>query len=76
MMSEALQFESGWLVRCQHGEMKKPFLGRVLQVIGCRLVVEVMNYHFRDRRAVETNGYKLVVDQADAKAMTIIDCQG
>lgn len=74
-MSEAPEIVAGRLVRCQHAEMSKPFLGRVNQVFGSRLVVEVMNFHFHDRRVVEQNQYKLVVEASDAKAMTIVQCQ-
>ncbi|MTV83328.1 hypothetical protein [Secundilactobacillus folii] len=73
-MSEALKFQPGRLVRCQHPAMRESFIGRVCQVYGNRLVVEVMNYNFRDRRVVEANRYQLVVDAVDAKTMTIIRC--
>jgi hypothetical protein len=55
--------------------MSRPFIARVCQVFGNRLVVEVMNFHFHDRRVVEENQYKLVVEVNDAKTMAIIQCQ-
>ncbi|MFC6254197.1 hypothetical protein ACFP1H_06310 [Secundilactobacillus hailunensis] len=74
-MSEGSGFVAGRLVRCQHAQMRKSFIGRVHRVFGDRLVVEVMNFHFHDRRVVEQNQYKMVVEANDAKAMPIISCQ-
>ncbi|WP_203652050.1 hypothetical protein [Secundilactobacillus yichangensis] len=74
-MSEAPEIVAGRLVRCQHAQMTRPFIARVYQVFGSRLVVEVMNFHFHDRRVVEQNQYKLVVEANDAKAMAIVQCQ-
>lgn len=74
-MSEAPEIVVGRLVRCHHAQMSQPFIARVCQVFGNRLVVEVMNFHFHDRRVVEENQYKLVVEANDAKNMVIIQCQ-
>lgn len=74
-MSEAPEIVPGRLVRCQHAQMSRPFIARVYQVFGSRLVVEVMNFHFHDRRVVEQNQYKMVVEACDARPMTIIQCQ-
>lgn len=74
-MSEAPEIVAGRLVRCQHAQMSKPFIGRVNQVFGNRLVVEVMNFHFHDRRVVEQNRYQLVVEACDAKTIAIVQCQ-
>ncbi|GAX08464.1 MAG TPA: hypothetical protein DDW71_04730 [Lactobacillus sp.] len=74
-MSEAPEIVVGRLVRCHHAQMSRPFIARVCQVFGNRLVVEVMNFHFHDRRIVEENRYKLVVEANDAKTMAIVQCQ-
>lgn len=74
-MSEAPEIMVGRLVRCHHAQMSKPFIARVCQVFGNQLVVEVMNFHFHDRRVVEENRYKLVVEANDAKTMAIVQCQ-
>ena len=39
-MSEAPEIVVGRLVRCHHAQMSRPFIARVCQVFGNRLVVE------------------------------------
>lgn len=73
-MMKMEQVESGKLVRCSTPQMTAPFIGRILRVVVDRIVVEVLNYHFKDRRVVEQNQHTVVVDLADAKLMTIINC--
>ena len=69
-------FTRGCLVKCQyHDEMHAGFIGRVQRVFSDRLVVEVMNFHFKDRRVVEKHQYSLVVSKCDARVMHIVQCR-
>ncbi len=69
-------FTRGSLVKCQHhDEMHDGFIGRVQRVFSDRLVVEVMNFHFKDRRVVEEHQYCLVVAKCDARVMHIVQCR-
>ena len=71
-MSEAPEIVVGRLVRCHHAQMSRPFIARVCQVFGNRLVVEVMNFHFHDRRIVEENRYKLIILAINATIIIVI----
>lgn len=73
-MIQIEQVESGRLVRCSTPQMTAPFIGRILRIVVDRIVVEVLNYHFKDRRVVEQNRHTVVVDLSDAELMTIINC--
>ncbi len=69
-------FKRGSLVKCQQNhEMHASFIGRVQRVFSDRLVVEVMNFHFKDRRVVEAHQYCLIVAKCDARIMHILQCQ-
>lgn len=65
MLSE---FKIGMLVRCTNcDDLDHPFVGKIINVLSTKLVIEVLQINYRDRHKASLIQYNTVVDIKNCK---------
>ena len=74
-MSKATQFKIGDLVKCPEcSEMDHPFLGRIRLLRQTCAVVEILNFHFKDRQTVDQADFHVTIPFDQLRPVKVVHC--
>lgn len=67
------KFKIGMLVKCkQCDDLDYPFLGRVINILSSKLVVEILQFNYQDRYKVSLIQYNTVVETKNCVRVELI----
>ncbi|QEA32255.1 hypothetical protein [Secundilactobacillus malefermentans] len=68
------KFQQGELVRYESAEeLQGPVIGKVIQVLQSNVVIEVLNFYFKDRQRVSELNFVITACPTELKSLRVIN---